>query len=315
MGPAVALLADGWVLVAGSAPFSGGHFDISSPQSSLYEPRTGTWKATTPLPDNSHGQAFILPDGSIDVVGPAATFAPVATLINAQRYEPARATWTASDAGMATPLVGVSSLPDGSVLGANGRLAQTFTPPTHRLPITCSLSLAGTDSTGHAFIRVAARDISSGLKSVNLVKAANATVALPRFPSLSRDHAVTIATKIDPSQPSTLTLQVTNAAGQSITCDPVLAELRDKRHGRPYVFKDLPQAENKVQLINRSPGLERVELRVNGRRFRMDRLQVGEERALDVGPAMLPGNHNIIGVQTHGPRGSSAVLVISDRGR
>jgi hypothetical protein len=298
--------------VAGSAPFSGAHFEFPSPQSSLYEPRTGTWKATTPLPDNSQGQAFILPDGSVDVVGPAATFPPVATLINAQRYDPRKATWTASDAGMTTPLGGVSGLPDGSVLGDNGVFTQIFTPPATRLPTSCTLSLAGTDATGHAFIRIAARDISSGLKSVNLVQATNATVALPRFASLSRGPAVTIATKVDPSQPSTLTLQVTNAAGRSITCDPVLAELRDQRHRHSYILKDLPQAENKVQLINRTPGLDHVELRVNSRRFRVENLTDGEARTLQIGSAMVPGNRNTIEVQTHGPRGSSALLVISD---
>jgi hypothetical protein len=50
--------------------------------------------------------------------------------------------------------------------------AELHTPPTtHVLPPSCILSAAGLDTSGHAFIKVAARDIASGLRSAQVLQA------------------------------------------------------------------------------------------------------------------------------------------------
>jgi hypothetical protein len=114
-------------------------------------------------------------------------------------------------------------------------------------------------------------------------------------------------------QSSTLSLRVTNRAGKTVICDPVISELADQHDGAVrHVFAKLPQAESKLQLTNGVPGLRRVRVQVNNQHLRIDNLRDGEVRTLDVANAMRPGNDNTIAVTTHGGPGSSALLVISD---
>ena len=67
-------------------------------------------------------------------------------------------------------------------------------------------------------MRVAARDIASGLQSLKVLQVSKATVSLPLFPPGYRDPAVLTATKVNASLPSTLQLSVTNRAGKTVTC-------------------------------------------------------------------------------------------------
>jgi hypothetical protein len=211
-----------------------------------------------------------------------------------------------------------SLLPNGNVLAAggtaNGSFPEVYTPPVApALASTCVLSAAGLNQAGHAFINVAARNVASGLQSVKVLQATNANVALPKFPLGSRDPAVVTATKVNVSEASTLKLSVTNSTGTTITCDPVMTTLVGERHGkRSEVFTGLMQAESHVLLKNDTPGVERLDLRVNGQQFRLDDLKDGEQRTLDISSAMHPGDHNTVLVRTRGPRDASALLVISN---
>jgi hypothetical protein len=166
---------------------------------------------------------------------------------------------------------------------------------------------------GRAFIKVAARDISRGLQSIQVLQATNASVVLPSFPPTFREPAVVTATKVDCAQPSELTLQVTTTAGQSLTCDPVVAQLVRQR-GQPHqeVFSGLPQAESRLTLANGEPGLEAVDVLVNGSLFRLEDPRDAETRTLSVAATMRPRTRNTIRVIDHGQLGSSALLVISD---
>jgi hypothetical protein len=111
----------------------------------------------------------------------------------------------------------------------------------------------------------------------------------------------------------TQTLQVTHLAGQTMTCDPLVAHLI-RRRGVPAVevFRDLPQAESQVSLSNGHPGLRRAKVEVNGRPFRLDGLRDGESRLLNVANAMHRGTDNTILITANGERDSSAGVVISD---
>jgi hypothetical protein len=55
-----------------------------------------------------------------------------------------------------------------------------------------------------------------------------------------------------------------------------------------------------------------VDIEVNNEHFRVSNLGDNEVRTLDIAAALLPGNVNRIVVQPHGPRGSSALLGISN---
>jgi CSLREA domain-containing protein len=174
---------------------------------------------------------------------------------------------------------------------------------------TCMLSGAATDAAGRQFIRVTTQDLNSGLKSIQVTLATNATVSTPTFASGTHSPVVVTATKRNQALASQLGLRVTNVAGRSTVCDPVLADLRD---GPRQTFSGLQQSESRLSLTNGDPGLRRVDVEVNGHDFRLDHLKDGEERKLDVSSAMRPGNHNTIRIKAHGGHKSSALLLISD---
>jgi hypothetical protein len=116
---------------------------------------------------------------------------------------------------------------NGSLLAAGGgngaRLssAELYTPPaTAALPTSCTVSVRRTDSSGHSVVRVAVRDIASGVQSTKVLQATNVRVTLPKFPAGSRDPAVVTATKINQSQSSGLSLTVTTRAGKTVICNP-----------------------------------------------------------------------------------------------
>jgi hypothetical protein len=186
------LLPNGKVLVVG------GSNEISLATAELYDPASGTWSLTGAMAVSRQGHtATLLPNGEVLVAGGTSvtglgfnqTFVDLAS---AELYDPATGTWsqTGSLAQPRTGHVGVLLL-DGTVLVAGGDnqapellTTELYTPPTTQvLPPTCALSGSGTDASGHAFIKVAARDIASGLQSVRVLKATNASVSLPSFPA------------------------------------------------------------------------------------------------------------------------------------
>jgi hypothetical protein len=334
------LLADGRVLVAGGFPIPGcGGCAFSENASELYDPAHGTW-SNLPGPGYAPNSLTLLPSGQVLAGGGQSfEFSAGGTdcefFSKAELFDPVNHSWAATGTlveasgrpGQAATLLNAGSVlvTGGARLGAPPLFGcpalepvlgstEIYTPPTPvRLPTTCQLTLAGKDRGGHAFIRVATREITSGLQSIKVVQATNATVAVPRFPPATRDPAIVTATKIDASQPSTLKLSVTSGAGTTLTCDPVMTTLVDQKHGNGVqVFTGLAQNESHVLLQNDTPGVQRVDLHVNGRHFRLDHLRDGEERTLDVSSAMQPGGHNTVLVRTRGPRDGSAMLVISD---
>jgi hypothetical protein len=343
------VLADDKVLIAGGeisdfATFGGSISSLSS--AVLYDPVTGTWGSGGDA-GFSPNSLTLLADGQVLAAGgqswqTSKGFGIVGCnfFSSALLFDETKRTWTPTGSMIdpfGRPAHATALLNDRSVLVAGGShpvavqppetfggscdnrtspalaSAEVYTPPTSTvLPSTCKLTLTGTNANKHPFIRVAARDIASGLESVKVLQATNATVALPEFAPGNRDPAVVTATKIDAIAPSTLALSVTNTAGKTITCDPVLANLEQGHGAAHQVFRNLPQAESILEFTNGTPGLKRVRVQVNRQQFRLDDLRDGEVRTLDVAHAMQPGDTNTISVRTHGPRGSNALLVISD---
>jgi hypothetical protein len=120
------------------------------------------------------------------------------------------------------------------------------------------------------------------------------------------------ATAIDPALPTALEFRATDLAGNSAICDPLLVTLvRDT--GSPFgqLFGGLPAAESKVTVTNGSPGIEVLELDVNGVAFRISGLRDGETRSLDIASAMHPGRDNTVTATGRGGAGS-ALLFIAD---
>jgi len=188
------------------------------------------------------------------------------------------------------------------------------------------LSGIGTNAQGQKYVQISVQDTDDGLKTVIVTTLTNATAQVGNYQSgitrvptsvqifdRTTGPVVVTATRIVQSSASQVALQVVDEAGNVTSCDPVLATLT-ARHGQLgwQVFTDLSEAESKLQISNGDPGLRRVLVVVNGRRFALDGLRPNEIRTLDLARAMKPGDGNTVVLRSSGPSGGSADVLIWD---
>ena len=156
-------------------------------------------------------------------------------------------------------------------------------------------------------------DMGSGIASINVDIKSNLAVQVPMFAPGTRTELVVTATRINRALPARLQLTVTDVAGNSVSCDPILTTLTVPANGRPVMqtFRELPEAESRITITNGSPGLSLVQIVANGRLWSVV-LRPGQTRTLDVAAAMRPGDRNTITLIGYGRRGASADVTIAD---
>jgi hypothetical protein len=160
---------------------------------------------------------------------------------------------------------------------------------------------------------VTVSDVDTGLQSIVVTQSDNADTPVPPFTVGTTDPVTVTATKIDQSRGAHVTIQVTDLAGNTVTCDPFIELVQRSTKADPQKTRlRVSQEENKIQIINGTPGLRTVTALVNGVTFKTSGLRNGEVRTIDVSSAMRAGNKNIIYIKGHGPLGGSATAVVSD---
>ncbi|MEA2600951.1 MAG: hypothetical protein QOF89_1943 [Acidobacteriota bacterium] len=178
----------------------------------------------------------------------------------------------------------------------------------------CTLSGSHVDPHGRTYIEIAVQDQGSGLNTIEVVQQDNADVQWPGYSPGSTDAIVVRATKVNQSLGSRVGLKVTDLAGNSTACDPILTEIT-RTAGQPTAetFTLIPSTESVITIYNGSPGLRNLEVRMNGRKFKLSGLKDGETRSLDVSDAMVPGDRNVLDLEGKGGRpGASAAVLVWD---
>ena len=162
-------------------------------------------------------------------------------------------------------------------------------------------------------LEVTVSDPDTGIQSIVVTQSDNADTPVPPFTVGTTDPVTITATKINQSQPAHVTIQVTDLAGNVVTSDPIITLIQRSAGTDPEKTRSLvDQAEDKILIMNGTPGMKNFEAKVNGTKFKVTGLKDGETRTLDVSSAMVPGSQNVITVKGHGPQNSSAMVVISD---
>jgi hypothetical protein len=169
----------------------------------------------------------------------------------------------------------------------------------------------------------------------------NATVVISSFDTGTTQILGVTATKMDQSASAVVQLTVTDLLGHVTVFDPVYATITvpgaavdsdsaddsdSKRasksnskshhaeefnynHREVVRFDGIGGSEGKVSLMNGTPGVESLVIRVNGSQFRA-RLSGGETKKIDISSALLHGT-NTVTVAVFGDPGSSVDLAIS----
>jgi hypothetical protein len=179
-----------------------------------------------------------------------------------------------------------------------------FTKP--RCPITLN------DPGPPARIEVTIQDTGSGLAEILVTRSENADTVVPPFTVGTTSPVVLSSTKIDQTQRARVEARVTDLAGNVALCDPILVLVsRDSNSPVVQSNNDVPFVEDTVTITNGKPGLNSVEVIVNGTKFKAH-LKDGEEKTLDISSALVPGENNKVTLRGLGKKGGSASVMIWD---
>jgi hypothetical protein len=165
----------------------------------------------------------------------------------------------------------------------------------------------------------------------------NATVVISSFDTGTTQILGVTATKIDQSASAVVQLTVTDLLGHVTVFDPVYATITvpgaavdsdsndnsdsksnskshhaeefNFNHREVVSFDGIGRTEGLVSLLNGTPGVESLVIRVNGSQFRT-RLSDGKTKKIDISSALLHGT-NTVTVAVFGDPGSSVDLAIS----
>jgi hypothetical protein len=156
------------------------------------------------------------------------------------------------------------------------------------------------------------QDTGTGLAELLVTRSENADTVVPPFTVGTNDPVVVTSTKIDQTKRSRIEIRATDLAGNSRICDPIHV-LVVRENGRPVeeISADVPAFENKVTIMNGSPGLNSLEVIVNGKKFKASGLKDGQTVTLDISSAMIHENNSIT-LRGHGKKGATADVFIWD---
>jgi len=156
-------------------------------------------------------------------------------------------------------------------------------------------------------IQISVSDVGSGLKSIDVLKAVNASVTVSAFTTGTTNPVVVNATKLNDAVSSQVALRARDMKGNVTDCDPILTTVV-KAKSSVQMFRDVMQAEHWVTISNGDPGITKLEVNVNGDRHLL-RLAAGRTTTLDISHALTAGP-NTIALRGWGK--GSADVIISD---
>jgi hypothetical protein len=174
----------------------------------------------------------------------------------------------------------------------------------------CPRPTFGTNASGQKTARQQFRD-PGGIDLIMIERVLNATIA-PLKPGENWFQGTTswvelTATKIDQNRGSSVEIFVRDVAGNEVRCDPVLTTLR----GRAQSYR-VTEQEDTVSIHNGRPGLRRIAVTVNGKRFVVRHLRPGQRVKLRIGGALRAGKRNKVTLRGAGARGGNASIMISN---
>jgi len=187
----------------------------------------------------------------------------------------------------------------------------TTLPPADNTPP--SVTLTGVITGPPKQVQITAQDTGSGLASIVVTQSTNATTVVPTFTPGTTSAVVVTSTKIDQTQGATVGLKVTDFAGNVTIFDPVWQGVSRKvGSGQTVTVTGLSQAESLITILNGKPGLQNLQIEVNGVKFIENGLQDGAKYTVNVASAMLRGTNNTIIFKPTGKPGGSADITISN---
>jgi hypothetical protein len=136
------------------------------------------------------------------------------------------------------------------------------------------------------------------------------------FPQPTTGLVTVSAARINSSKSAQLTVTATNAAGATVTCDPISTVVSSLSWNAGLnglqTFSNLSSTDHIIEITNGNPGLQFLAVVVNNIPFIEWNLTNGQAMTVDVSSAMQSGNNNTIVLAGIGfSQGATAQVVIS----
>lgn len=159
-----------------------------------------------------------------------------------------------------------------------------------------------------------ARDDGSGLSSVILtpMNKKNSSLSIPSFPVGTTAALDLTLTKLDQTKGAQAAIRVSDVAGNSTVCGPVMATVFPRGDTGKPKFVNLPQSAHLITVYNATPGLTKLAESVNFVQFSIDPIAPGEVITVDVSSAMSPGDVNTITLRGQGEAGANSEILVWD---
>jgi hypothetical protein len=191
--------------------------------------------------------------------------------------------------------------------GAPGLLSRGFTglPAADRTPPAVSLTGIANGPPKQAVFSVV--DPGSGIFVINTVQT-NAEVVIGPYANSQETPATVTATKLNQAQTATIEIEASDLAGNVTIFDPVLTTVYGEAGPVPDVLTGVPPFENVVIMANGSPGLDRLDITVNGHVISVV-LSAGEKRTINLGGRMTEAS-NSVAFAGEGAEGTEAFVIL-----
>jgi hypothetical protein len=187
-------------------------------------------------------------------------------------------------------------------------------------PPSCPPPTFGVDKDGHRYGKQLFWD-EGGIDYIEVVSVVNMSIA-PLGPGLNYFQGTTdvvqlTGTEINYGKGANIRILVRDVGGNVVECDPVMTTVRagsraTAGRGLAETYR-VSRRETTVTIQNGRPGLARLVVTVNGRRFVARNLRAGERRKLNIASALVRGGHrNRVTLQGTGRRGAQAFVAISN---
>jgi hypothetical protein len=189
------------------------------------------------------------------------------------------------------------------------RVAADTTPPV------CTVVEYNRNALGFGITRFVVTDVGSGLDHYVVVDHTYSVITVDSFVPGALGPVQVLATATRKNGSYSVEVDVYDVAGNKAICDPFVAVVsRLDDQPEDTTFTGVAQADSQVRIINGDPGMRKVQLIVNGKKFKEADLAAGEVRSLDISAAMKKGADNTIVVRTRGKKGAEVIVVVSNIG-
>ena len=189
-------------------------------------------------------------------------------------------------------------------------LADPANVPFNKCVAGATGSVTGSTAGPPATLTVKVQDSTNGLQSITVTNQTNCTVMCGAVTAGTKNPVTCTATAIL-QRAASFTLNACSVGGCCISLDPAMTTLRiDAGRTTEQTF-EVPSDENVITILNGEPGLDRVGIFINNRKFRNVELASGQQVSINADLA-IANVSNIIRLWGTGPQGANAVVMIGN---